>query len=329
MEQQAQSSFVLRDKPSAMLFDGLSAKTQLNHFLILTLMPIPLTVVALLWFPPSTTNLIVLALLWFLTSAGIACGNHRYLSHKSFQPVKRLKQLLVILGSMAGQGPPILWAAFHRRHHQCTDKPGDPHSPNLHGSGPLGRSRGVLHAAFSWMRRHEYPNPMVYAPDLIRDPDLGWVNKHYYKWAVLAMILPAAIEFAFTWTALGALKGFLWGWGVRAFLLNSVIGYINSFLHLAGTREFATRDNSRNQWWMTFPTLGESWHNNHHAFPGSAHAGLKAHRLDITYGLIKACERMGWVTQVKVPSADRIDAKRRGATAPLADGAALAEAEGR
>ncbi|HEX8584256.1 MAG TPA: fatty acid desaturase [Allosphingosinicella sp.] len=326
MEQQARSGFVRVDAPNAMLFDGISAKTQRNHFVILTAMPIPLTVAALLWVPPTASNLVVVALLWFLTSAGVACGNHRYLSHKSFVPVKRLKQFLVILGSMAGQGPPILWAAFHRRHHQCTDKAGDPHSPNLSGTGPLRRARGVVHAAFSWMRRHQYPNPMVYAPDLIRDPDIGWVNKHYYKWVVLGMVLPAAIEGAIRGTAFGALSGFVWGWGVRAFILNSVIGYINSFNHLIGTREFATRDNSRNQWWMTFPTLGESWHNNHHAFPGSAHAGLKARRLDITYGLIKAGERLGWVSDVKVPAASRVAAKRAAMSAPAAE-APITEAE--
>ena len=304
-------------RDSAMLFDALSARTQRRHFLILTFSPIPLTLAAVLFFPPSTTNLIEFALFWFLTSVGIACGNHRYLSHKSFAPNTRLKQLLVILGSMAGQGPPILWAAFHRRHHQCTDKDGDPHSPNLHGHGVTGKARGVLHAAFSWMARHQYPNPMVYAPDLIRDTDIGWVNKHYYKWVVLAMVIPAAMEFAVTGTLYGALTGFLWGWGVRAFVLNSVIGYINSFNHLVGVREFVTSDNSRNQWWMTLITLGESWHNNHHAFPGSAHAALKPWRLDVTYGLIKVCERLGWVTNVKVPARDRLDAKRvRRAPAP-------------
>jgi stearoyl-CoA desaturase (delta-9 desaturase) len=184
----------------------------------------------------------------------------------------------------------------------------------------------VVHAAFSWMRRHQYPNPMVYAPDLIRDPDIGWVNKHYYKWVVLGMVLPTAVEGAITGTLMGALSGFVWGWGVRAFILNSVIGYINSFNHLIGTREFATRDNSRNQWWMTFPTLGESWHNNHHAFPGSAHAGLKARRLDITYGLIKAGERLGWVSDVKIPAPSRVAAKRAATSAATAESPVL-EAE--
>lgn len=305
---------------SAMLFDELTARTQRRHFFVLSFLPIPLTIVALAWFPPSASNLVELAVFWFLTSVGIACGNHRYLSHKSFVPVKRLKQLLVILGSMAGQGPPVLWAAFHRRHHQCADKEGDPHSPHLHGEGLFGRARGVLHAAFSWMKRHEYPNPLVYASDLVRDDDIGWANKHYYRWVLLAMMLPAAIEFALTGTLLGALSGFLWGWGVRQFVLNSVIGYINSFNHLVGKREFVTRDHSRNQWWMTLVTLGESWHNNHHAFPGSAHAGLRAGSFDVAFGLIKLWERLGMASQLNVPTPERIASKRVGAINPVSGG---------
>ncbi len=298
---------------SAMLFDELTARTQRRHFFVLSFLPIPLSIIAFAWFPPSASNLAELALFWFLTSVGIACGNHRYLSHKSFVPVKRLKQLLVILGSMAGQGPPVLWAAFHRRHHQCADKAGDPHSPNLHGRHALGRARGVLHAAFSWMKRHEYPNPLVYASDLVRDEDIGWANRHYYRWVLLAMALPAAIEFALTGTLRGALSGFLWGWAVRQFVLNSVIGYINSFNHLVGSRPFTTRDNSRNQWWMTFVTLGESWHNNHHAFPGSAHAGLRAGSMDVAYGLIRLWQALGLASQLNVPTPERIEAKRNGA----------------
>lgn len=289
-----------------MMFDERMARTQMRHFLVLTCLPIPLTVTAFVWFPPTTSNLIEFGLFWFLTLVGVICGSHRMLSHKSFVPVKPLKQLLVILASMGGQGPPVVWAAFHRRHHQLTDKEGDPHTPALHDL----KLKGVFHAAFGWMRRHEYPNLMAYAPDLLRDEEIGVVNKRYYRWVALAMVLPALMEFAITGEPIGLLAGFLWGWGVRSFVISSTIGYINSLNHLVGKREFATRDNSRNHWWMTLFTLGESFHNNHHAFPGSAYVGLKAVNLDIGYGLIRLWERMGWVSQVQVPTSERIAAKR-------------------
>lgn len=296
----------LIEKVDPMMFDKRMAKTQMVHFLVLTCLPIPLTLVAFVWFPPTVTNLIEFALFWFLTLVGVICGSHRFLSHKSFVPVKPLKQLLVILASMSGQGPPVVWAAFHRRHHQLTDKEGDPHTPTLHNSS----LRGLFHAAFGWMKRHEYPSPMAYVPDLLRDEDIVVVNRHYYKWILMAMLLPAIMEFAITKEPLGLLTGFLWGWGVRSFVISSTIGYINSFNHLLGKRAFVTPDNSRNHWWMTLFTLGESFHNNHHAFPGSAYVGLRVANLDIAYGIIKIWAWMGLVSEVKVPTPQRIEAKR-------------------
>jgi stearoyl-CoA desaturase (delta-9 desaturase) len=297
----------LVENKNSMMFDERMAKSQMRHFLVLTCLPIPLTVTAFVWFPPTTSNLIEFGLFWFLALVGVICGSHRLLSHKSFIPVKPLKQLLVILASMGGQGPPVVWAAFHRRHHQLTDKEGDPHTPTLHDL----KLKGVFHAAFGWMRRHEYPNLMAYVPDLLRDEEIVVVNRHYYRWVALTMVLPAFMEFAIIGDPIGLLTGFLWGWGVRSFVISSTIGYINSLNHLVGRREFATRDNSRNHWWMTLFTLGESFHNNHHAFPSSAYVGLKVANLDIGYGLIRLWELMGWVSQVQRPTSERIAAKRR------------------
>lgn len=295
-----------RVKKNSMLFDKRMAKIQMLHFLILTCLPIPLTIITFIWFPPTISNLIEFFILWFLTLSAVICGSHRFLSHKSYVPVKWFKQLLIILASMGGQGPPVVWAAFHRRHHQLTDKDGDPHTPTLSSSN----LKGIFHAGFSWMKKHEYPNLMVYVPDLVRDDEIMSVNRHYYRWVFLSMLIPALIEFAVTQKPIGLLTGFLWGWAVRSFVVSSTIGYVNSFNHLLGKREFKTRDNSRNHWWMTIITLGESFHNNHHAFPGSAHVGLKARNLDIGYGLIKCWEKLGWVSKVQVPTQQRIESKK-------------------
>lgn len=297
---------ILLSEDNKSSFDERMVRSQMMHFLVLTCLPIILTIIAFIWFPPTLSNILEFLAFWFLTLVGVICGSHRYLSHKSFEPVKKLKQLLVLLACMGGQGPPVVWAAFHRRHHQLTDKNGDPHTPTQHSS----KFSGAFHAAFGWMRQHNYPNPMVYVPDLLRDEEIGVVNRHYYKWVVLSMILPALIEFAITGQPIGLLTGFLWGWGVRSFVLSSTIGYINSLNHLIGPRAFKTRDNSRNHWWMTFLTLGESFHNNHHAFPRSAHVGLYVRNLDLGYGLIKLWQWMGLVSNIQIPTPQRIESRK-------------------
>ena len=84
-------------------------------------------------------------------------------------------------------------------------------------------------------------------------------------------LIPALLGAVLTWSWTGAALGFLWGGLVRVFVMNHVIYWcINSVTHTFGTRPFHTRDLSTNNVWLAIPTLGQAWHNNHHAFPGSA-----------------------------------------------------------
>src|SRR5258708_5989693 len=71
--------------------------------------------------------------MYFLCMLGITVGFHRHFTHCSFDSSRPMRIFLGILGSMAAQGPLLFWVATHRRHHAFSDRPGDPHSPNLHG----------------------------------------------------------------------------------------------------------------------------------------------------------------------------------------------------
>jgi fatty-acid desaturase len=102
-------------------------------------------VVVLWWVPIGVTELVLLIVMSVLTGFGIGVGHHRLFSHRSFQTFMPIRVLFAVLGSMAGEGPPLYWAAVHRCHHRYSDRPGDPHSPNLHGPGFLGRVRGIWH----------------------------------------------------------------------------------------------------------------------------------------------------------------------------------------
>ncbi len=92
------------------------------------------------------TDLGLLLSLYVLTALGITVGYHRLFVHRSFETNIVVKFVFAVLGSMAVQGPLLMWVAKHRRHHQHADTPGDPHSPHGHGQGVLGVLRGVWHA---------------------------------------------------------------------------------------------------------------------------------------------------------------------------------------
>ncbi|WP_131767715.1 acyl-CoA desaturase [Candidatus Protofrankia californiensis] len=297
-------------------------RLQRRHFLLFDVLPIVGTAAAFAFLavhPIGVTELALLFSMWLVTGLGVTVGYHRLFTHRTFKAAPSAATALAVLGSMAGQGGLVSWVALHRRHHECSDREGDPHSPNLAGGGLKGRLRGLAHSHFLWMRRHEYPNVVHYAPDLIKNRALVRVARLYYYWVALGLALPALIGGLVYQSWAGAVSGFFWGGLVRIFVLEHVIWAINSFLHMFGTRPYESKENSRNGGIFALVTFGESWHNNHHAFPESSSFGLRWYRLDPGYWLIRMLALCGLAWDLKRPSEERMKASlipRNGKPAP-------------
>jgi stearoyl-CoA desaturase (delta-9 desaturase) len=273
--------------------------------------------IASLWWRPITgVDVTLLVGMYVATCLGVTVGFHRLFSHRSFRAVPGLRVALGILGSMAAQGNLVYWVATHRRHHQYSEGEGDPHSPYQIDGRPLGRLRGLWHSHIGWMLDSDMTNPVRFAKDLIRDPQIARVNALYFTWVGLGLALPAAIGGLVTWSWSGALGGFLWGGVVRMFLVHHAMWTSGSTAHILGARPFATRDMSTNNPILAVPNLGEAWHNNHHAFPSSALFGLYWWQVDIGGLFIRACAALGWASDIRFPTREMVEAKR-GAGAPL------------
>ena len=240
-------------------------------------------------------DLAVLVISYALTGAGITVGYHRLFTHRSFKTGRPLRAIFAVLGSAAVEGPVIEWVSTHRKHHQFSDRPGDPHSPHVdHGAGWRGALLGLFHAHVGWMLRGiDRANPERYAKDLLADPVLRTVDRTFFLWVLLGLAFPFALGLALTGSLIGGLTGLLWGGAVRILFLHQATFSINSLCHFFGRRRFPTRDESRNLAWLALPTFGEAWHNNHHAFPTSAHHGLTRWQLDPGGWLIDGLERVG------------------------------------
>lgn len=265
--------------------------------------------------PVSLTALGLFVLFFFAVGMGLTLGYHRHFTHRGFKSSTAFRGLLAVLGSMAGQGPVVFWTSLHRMHHELADKEGDPHSPNLHGEGLWNRVRGLAHAYVGWTVKHEVPNANFYARDLLGDAPIMWVNKRYYLWIALGWALPAALGGVLTGSWYGALEGFLWGGLIRMFALHNMIWWITSFAHVLGSRDYVARDLSTNNFWLAIPTLGESWHNNHHAFPRAAILSLRWWQIDISGAVVAVLEKAGvvWDVQRVAPEERDRRAVRRGA----------------
>lgn len=262
---------------------------------------------ALFW-----NDLVIFVIMYTFAGIGVTVGFHRLFTHRSFETTRPIKIFLAICGSMAIEGPIISWVSDHRKHHAFSDKEGDPHSPHVgHGSGWKGAVRGLLHAHVGWIFIHtERGSHERFAPDLLRDKDIVWVQKTFIFWAIFGIVFPGILGFLMSggeWLAFAT--GMLWGGAVRVFVLHHVTFSINSLCHFFGRREFDTDDYSRNVFWLAIPSFGESWHNTHHAFPTSATHGLGRGQIDLSSMFIHGLEKCGLAWNVVTPSDERIAAK--------------------
>ncbi|HVC06499.1 MAG TPA: acyl-CoA desaturase [Solirubrobacterales bacterium] len=240
-------------------------------------------------------DLLVFTVTYLLFGFGITVGFHRLLTHGSFKTHRWVRLTCGVLGSAAVEGPVIEWVATHRKHHRFSDEEGDPHSPHVgHGSGFRGALRGLFYAHIGWVfRDSEVADEDRYAKDLMADPAMRWVDRLFFLWVLVGLAFPFALGWALTGTVVGALTAMLWGGAVRIFVLHHVTFSVNSLCHFFGRQPFPTGDESRNLAWLALPTMGESWHNNHHAFPTSARHGLRRWQLDGSGAVIWGLEKLG------------------------------------
>jgi stearoyl-CoA desaturase (delta-9 desaturase) len=241
------------------------------------------------------SDIAVFAILYCATALSVTVGFHRLFTHRSFATTRWMRGVLAAAGSAAIEGPVISWVADHRKHHAFADVEGDPHSPHVdHGGGWKGALRGLAHAHVGWLFLHTQRGARKrYAPDLIADPVVSWVDRTFVLWALGGLAAAFGLGWLIGGTLTAALTGLLWGGAVRLLVVHHVTYSINSLCHFFGRQRFDTGDESRNLAWLSVLSMGESWHNNHHAFPTSAAHGLRWYELDVSGLVIRGMERVG------------------------------------
>jgi stearoyl-CoA desaturase (delta-9 desaturase) len=253
------------------------------------------------------SDIAVFVICYLLTGFGVTIGFHRHLTHRAFKAKPWVRGTLAALGSAAIEGPVISWVADHRKHHAFADVEGDPHSPHVdHGHGLKGALRGLFHAHVGWLFIHTHRgNKQRYAPDLMDDPLIRWIDRTFVLWVIAGLIVPFILGGLIGGSLEAALTGLLWGGAVRMLVVHHVTYSINSLCHFFGRQAFDTGDESRNLAWLSFFTFGEAWHNNHHAFPTSFEHGMRRWQFDPSRYVIRGLEKMGLVWDVVRISPDR------------------------
>ena len=227
---------------------------------------------------------VTVVLHWLTASVGICLGYHRYLTHRAFKLKWPAEFPVLMCSAIAGEGPPLTWAATHRLHHQRSDLAGDPHSP-LEG-------KWWSHILWLFVNRTPLQQDALfrrYVPDLVDRPLIQFFHRTHGLWPVVMGI---------GLFVLGGLPMLVWGLCVRMVVAYHSTWFVNSATHLWGYRNYETGDESRNLWWVALVSYGEGWHNNHHAHPTVAPAGHRWWEFDMTWWTIKALRFCGLATDV-------------------------------
>lgn len=239
---------------------------------------------AAIWTGITWQAVVLCASLYWLRMFAVTAGYHRYFSHRAFATGRLFQFILAFLAQSTAQRSVLWWAAKHRHHHLHSDTADDVHSP---------RHTGFLYSHVGWLfaRRHDSTDLGPVA-DLARYPELRLLH----KFEVAPAVLLAGFCFAAAgWS--GLVVGFLWS---TVLVYHATFG-INSLAHVRGSTRYVTGDDSRNNLALALLTMGEGWHNNHHAYPSSVRQGFKWWEVDATYYILILLARLGIVRDLKAP----------------------------
>lgn len=245
---------------------------------------IHLSCLAAIW-TGITWRAVALALaLYILRIFAIGAGYHRYFAHRAFSTSRICQFVLAFLAQTSAQRGILWWASHHRNHHRYSDTTDDVHSPV---------QRGFFYSHVGWIfvPRNDATDYSV-VRDLARYKELMWLDRQPY--------LPAALLASATWLIAGwpgLAIGFCWS----TVAVWHATFCINSLAHVVGRQRYVTGDQSRNNWLLALLTMGEGWHNNHHAYQASVRQGFRWWEYDLTYYVLSMLSRLGIVWDLHLP----------------------------
>ena len=250
--------------------------------------------IAAIWSGVTAGAIITCLALYVVRMFGVTAGYHRYFSHRSFKTSRVFQFVLAFLAQSSAQRGILWWAAKHRHHHRHSDTELDVHSP---------RMRGFAYSHVGWIFTPQHGGTDVDSiPDLTKYPELVWLNRHPY---LPATVLAVGCFLFGGWP--GLVVGFFWS----TVLLYHGTFFINSLAHVHGSQRYVTGDDSRNNWWLAIITLGEGWHNNHHAYQRSTRQGFRWYEFDPTFYVLAALSWAKVVWELGQPPADLVRNERR------------------
>ncbi|MCP4896107.1 MAG: acyl-CoA desaturase [bacterium] len=250
----------------------------------LTLTP-PAAIITATWYAVSVgitwIEVTACVALWIVVGLSVTAGYHRLFSHRAYQASFPVRLFFALFGAAAWENSIIAWAAAHRFHHRHVDSQDDPYNPQ----------EGFWYSHMGWIMvegsKHDDTSNV---PDLWKDPICRWQHKYY-------LAVSTVTNLAIT-IGLGLITGRMLGMFIFALLVRVVLTHhftflINSAAHIWGSQRWSTAHSAKDNWFLSFFTFGEGYHNYHHSFQADYRNGALWYNWDPSKWLIWLLSRLG------------------------------------
>ncbi len=233
------------------------------------------------------TEVAACALMLMVTGLSITAGYHRLFAHRAYSAPAVVRALFAVFGAAAFENSVIAWSAAHRFHHRHVDTDDDPYNPQ----------EGFFYSHMGWIMvegpKHDDTSNV---PDLWKDPILRWQHQNIFTIGAVVNLVAVV--------GLGLLTGNMLGMFVFAFLLRVVITHhftflINSAAHMWGSQPYSTAHSARDNWFLSFLSFGEGYHNYHHSFQADYRNGPRLYNWDPSKWLIWTMEKVGLASKLR------------------------------
>jgi len=240
---------------------------------------------------PSIGIVVTSILLYLVSGLSITGGYHRLFAHSTYKANKVVKFFYLFFGTMACQGSALRWVNDHRLHHAHVDEEDDPYSV----------TRGFWHAHLFWMFEQQPPIKEKVVSDLLRSKMIRFQDKYY---AILMFSSNLIVTLFIGFCTGNYFEAFLFTWLVRQFFLHHCTWFINSLAHYFGHQNYSTEHTAVDNYFISFLTFGEGYHNYHHTFAYDYRNGIRWYHFDPTKWLIWGLKKLGLAKSLRtVPEA--------------------------
>lgn len=231
----------------------------------------------------------------------ITTGYHRLWSHRAFEAHWLVRIILMIGGTFAIQNSILHWSSDHRRHHRYVDD---------NDRDPYSAKRGFWYSHIGWMLRdYDVETDPTYSncPDLKRDKIVMFQHRHYLPLVLLTNFgIPLAVGLWHgDWVGMLLLLGF-----ARLVISHHMTFFINSLAHIWGSQPYNDQNTAKDNSLIAFLTMGEGYHNYHHAFQRDFRNGIRWWQFDPTKWLILALSWFKLTKNLYRTPVERIEASR-------------------